>query len=80
MELSPRDSKFVESNQVEGSSASDGEANEARNALQDQKGGTRQDVHDMNRMGKRQELRRNFHFISIVGFVMVSNLVGKTSS
>ena len=39
--------------------------------LQEQKGGTRHDVHDMNRMGKRQELRRSFRFVSIVGFVMV---------
>ena len=39
--------------------------------LQEQKGGTTHDVHDMSRMGKRQELRRNFRFISIVGFVMV---------
>ena len=39
--------------------------------IQEQKGGTRHDVHDMNRMGKRQELRRNFRFISIVGFIMV---------
>lgn len=37
----------------------------------EQKGGTRQDVCDMSRMGKRQELRRDFRFISIVGFVMV---------
>ncbi|KAK3168945.1 hypothetical protein OEA41_005393 [Lepraria neglecta] len=71
MELSPRHSKFIEFDQVEVSSASDGEANEARNALQEQKTGTRQDVHDMSRMGKRQELRRKFHFISIVGFVMI---------
>ena len=37
----------------------------------EQKDGTRQDVCDMSRMGKRQELRRDFRFISIVGFVMV---------
>lgn len=41
------------------------------NPAQDQKGGTRQDVNDMTRMGKRQQLRRNFRFLSIVGFVMV---------
>ena len=39
--------------------------------IQEQKGGTRHDGYNMNRMGKRQELRRNFRFISIVGFVMV---------
>ena len=39
--------------------------------IREQKGGTRQDVCDMSRMGKRQELRRDFRFISIVGFVMV---------
>lgn len=39
--------------------------------IQEQKGGTRQDVYNMSRMGKRQELRRNFRFISIVGFIMV---------
>lgn len=35
------------------------------------KSSTRNDVSDMDRMGKRQELRRNFRFVSIVGFVMV---------
>ena len=29
------------------------------------------DVDDMSRMGKRQELRRIFRFISIVGFITV---------
>ena len=51
-------------------STSDTESsNEA--TIQEQKGGTRHDVYDMSRMGKRQELLRNFRFISIVGFVMV---------
>ena len=35
------------------------------------KGGTVADVHDMYRMGKTQQLQRNFRFISIVGFVMI---------
>lgn len=35
------------------------------------KGGTSQDLYDMNQMGKRPELRRNFRFVSIVGFVLV---------
>lgn len=39
--------------------------------IQEQKGGTRYDGYNMNRMGKRQELRRNFRFLSIVGFIMV---------
>ncbi|KAF2110208.1 amino acid permease-like protein [Lophiotrema nucula] len=34
-------------------------------------GGTQYDAQDMHRMGKQQELRRNFHLISIVGFVVV---------
>ena len=58
--------------QIEVNSASDDyDSSYDEVALQEQKGGTRHDVHDMSRMGKRQELRRNFRFISIVGFVMV---------
>lgn len=34
-------------------------------------GGTLHDAQDMHRMGKKQELRRNFRLISIVGFVVV---------
>ncbi|CBY00789.1 similar to amino acid permease [Plenodomus lingam JN3] len=34
-------------------------------------GGTLHDAQDMNRMGKKQELRRNFRLISIIGFVVV---------
>ncbi len=56
--------------QVEVESASDVDSSE-ETAIQEQKGGTRHDVYDMSRMGKRQELRRNFRFVSIVGFVMV---------
>jgi hypothetical protein len=33
--------------------------------------GTRSDRKDMWRMGKKQELRRGFRFISIFGFIMV---------
>ena len=56
--------------QIEVNSASDIDySNES--AIQEQKGGSKHDVYDMSRMGKRQELRRNFRFISIVGFVMV---------
>ena len=36
-----------------------------------QNGSTTQDIRDMTRMGKRQQLRRDFRFLSIVGFVMV---------
>ncbi|KAL8629747.1 hypothetical protein Q9189_004541 [Teloschistes chrysophthalmus] len=39
--------------------------------LQPQKGSTQADVLDMSRMGKRQELQRNFRFLSIVGFIMI---------
>lgn len=39
--------------------------------LQRQKGGTVADAQDMNRMGKRQQLRREFRFITIVGFIMI---------
>ena len=56
--------------QIEIESTSDTEFNNEV-TIQEQKGGTRHDVHDMSRMGKRQELRRNFRFISIVGFIMV---------
>ncbi|KAJ8107514.1 hypothetical protein OPT61_g8810 [Boeremia exigua] len=34
-------------------------------------GGTSHDAHDMRRMGKKQELRRNFRMLSIIGFVVV---------
>ena len=56
--------------QIQVKSASDTDSSD-ETAIQEQKGGTRHDVYDMSRMGKRQELRRNFRFISIVGFVMV---------
>ena len=36
-----------------------------------QAGGTRNDANDMSRMGKKQELKRNFRFISIVGFMAI---------
>lgn len=39
--------------------------------LQKQKGGTLADAQDMHRMGKRQQLQRNFRFITIVGFIMI---------
>ncbi|KAM0695610.1 hypothetical protein Q7P36_004092 [Cladosporium allicinum] len=35
------------------------------------KGGTSEDEREMSRMGKTQELRRNFKFIGIVGFVSI---------
>ncbi len=35
------------------------------------KDGTPSDQHDMSRMGKSQQLRRNFHFIPIFGFAAV---------
>lgn len=35
------------------------------------KGSTSMDAADMNRMGKTQELRRNFKFVGIVGFVTI---------
>jgi len=35
------------------------------------KGGTSADLADMQRMGRTQELRRNFKFVSIVGFVTI---------
>ncbi|KAF2625635.1 amino acid transporter [Macroventuria anomochaeta] len=41
------------------------------NALVSEKNGTTADVHDMMRMGKRQETQRNFRHITIIGFCMV---------
>ena len=65
------DAIYEKSNaQIEVKSASDIDSSN-ESAIQEQKGGTKHDAYDMNRMGKRQELRRNFRFISIVGFVMV---------
>lgn len=36
-----------------------------------EKKGTAEDQKDMYRMGKQQELRRNFRFLSIFGYSMV---------
>lgn len=36
-----------------------------------EKAGTRSDQRDMWRMGKAQEMRRNFRFVSIFGFTML---------
>lgn len=36
-----------------------------------EKGASSIDGADMSRMGKRQELRRNFKFLGIVGFVTI---------
>lgn len=36
-----------------------------------EKKGTEADQRDMTRMGKMQELRRNFRFVTIFGFTMV---------
>jgi choline transport protein len=41
------------------------------NHVVSEKAGTSADVHDMARMGKRQETRRNFRQITILGFTMV---------
>ncbi|EMC93285.1 hypothetical protein BAUCODRAFT_235090 [Baudoinia panamericana UAMH 10762] len=46
-------------------SGSDGKSSAA------QKGGTAADEREMDRMGKVQELRRNFKFVGIVGFVTI---------
>lgn len=43
---------------------------EDENVIQEKKG-TQFDQRDMYRMGKTQELRRNFRFVSIFGFTMV---------
>lgn len=45
------------------------EAND--NAVIGEKAGTGNDVKDMHRMGKEQKLRRNFGFLSILGFAMI---------
>ena len=36
--------------------------------------GTRYDIHDMVRMGKKQELRREFQFFSIWGYAVILGL------
>jgi hypothetical protein len=41
------------------------------NVLVSEKAGTSADVQDMARMGKRQETRRNFRQVTILGFTMV---------
>lgn len=42
-----------------------------QDAFVPEKGGTDGDQKDMYRMGKQQELRRNFRFVSIFGYSMV---------
>ena len=39
--------------------------------LPPEKAGTKSDQQDMWRMGKAQEMRRNFRFVSIFGFTML---------
>jgi choline transport protein len=39
-------------------------------AILSEKTGTERDQRDMNRMGKKQEFRRNFGFVSIFGYSM----------
>ncbi|KAJ9618854.1 hypothetical protein H2203_008670 [Taxawa tesnikishii (nom. ined.)] len=46
-------------------------ASEQASEVSDEKRGTDIDQHDMHRMGKTQETRRNFRFLSIFGFTMV---------
>lgn len=41
------------------------------NSMSPAKDGTSADVHDMMRMGKQQQTRRNFRHITILGFCMV---------
>lgn len=42
-----------------------------QDGLVSEKGGTAVDQKDAYRMGKQQELRRNFRFVSIFGYSMV---------
>jgi choline transport protein len=42
-----------------------------RDGVASDRQGTTRDQHDMRRMGKEQELRRNFRFVSIFGYSMV---------
>lgn len=41
------------------------------NGVVSEKKGNEFDQRDMHRMGKKQELRRNFRFVTIFGFTMV---------
>lgn len=54
-------------NVVEGDDSTPG--SDSDNTVQNE--GTELDKKDMWRMGKKQQLRRNFRFFSIFGFVMV---------
>jgi choline transport protein len=42
-----------------------------KDVLVSEKKGTQDDQKDMHRMGKTQELRRNFRFVSIFGYSMI---------
>lgn len=49
---------------------SDDAINETVEAMYE-KGGTTRDAYDMDRLGKRQVLQRNFSYYSIFGFAMI---------
>jgi choline transport protein len=49
----------------------DSESQEGVSKAVSEKKGTDGDQRDMYRMGKQQELRRNFRFVSIFGYSMV---------
>jgi choline transport protein len=47
------------------------DAESQEDVLVSEKKGTPDDQRDMHRMGKTQELRRNFGFVSIFGYSMI---------
>ncbi|KAF2726093.1 amino acid transporter [Polychaeton citri CBS 116435] len=51
----------------------------SRSASPEDKRGTKNDENDMYRLGKKQELRRNFKFFSIVGFVTIMQATWESS-
>ena len=46
-------------------------AESGEDAVVTEKKGTPEDQQDMHRMGKMQEMRRNFRFVSIFGYSMI---------
>lgn len=64
-DFKPEDDISLEARQRDGNGDGDGDGD-----IHD-KGGTSADAADMSRMGKKQELRRNFKFVGIVGFVTI---------
>lgn len=65
------DQKESEASSIREVHSPNGGSEEGDQKVVGMKGGTAVDAEDMKRMGRVQELRRNFKFVGIVGFVTI---------